>query len=60
MADSNIEHPTSSSRQPAAGNRVSAEDVVNAVEREALARKVLQLLKKELRIQRRRLGNRRL
>jgi hypothetical protein len=54
MTDSNIEHPASSIQ-----NRASSEDVLDAVDREVLAQKVLELLKEELRIQRDRLGNRR-
>ena len=39
-------------------SQISAEDVLAAVDREALARNVLKLLKKELRIEGERLGQR--
>ncbi len=54
MTDSNIEQPA-----PSIQHQVSSEAVLDAVDREALAQKVLELLKEELRIQRNRLGNRR-
>ncbi|MGC9397769.1 MAG: hypothetical protein ACP5HM_01380 [Anaerolineae bacterium] len=50
-AESHSQRPASSSRQP-----TSKTEVLRAVNREALARRVLQLLKEELRIQRDRLG----
>ena len=60
MADSNIEQPAPSIRHRAFSiqYRVTSEDILDAVDREALARKVVKLLKEELRIQRDRLGHR--
>ncbi len=54
MADLDIENPASSIQ-----HQVSSEDILDAVDREALARSVMKLLKEELRIQRDRLGHRR-
>ena len=53
MADQSSQQPAASSQQPAA-----SEDVLDAIDREALARRVWNLLRQELRIQRERLGHR--
>jgi hypothetical protein len=58
MDDSNAPDPGSSIEHLASSTQITAEDVLEAVDRETLARHVLKLLKQELRIQRDRLGHR--